>query len=111
MSKVKIKSPFATAKHNPFEVKEDLEVQGSRGKNSVLMYQLAEQVANLDPSNKKASVLIPPSTCSSINQTNGLFAATKKILLDNKETKSMAFTCRHFKDGDTYLGARIWRIA
>ena len=75
------------------------------------MYQLAEQMANLDPENKLSSVAVPNTTCKSANQTNGLYASAKKILRENKDTKNMAFTLRHFKDADKYLGARIWRVA
>lgn len=97
---------------NPFEIKTDIELRGTRGGDLGVVEKLIESVLKLQPGNKKESVIIPINVCKIKSEAVNLCNKVKKVLAEEDDTKGVVITVRALfsADGETYMNTRIWRI-
>lgn len=109
-----VKEDHVATSNNPFEIKTDLEFTGNRS-DMALLTALQDQVVKLDPNDRRQSVNIPLTVCSTRNTAANLVLTLRRNMEQSRDAvvKKMIITSRAILSLDgkkSYLGSRIWRV-
>lgn len=101
-----------TTETNPFEIKTDINLTGSRtGANTRYMPLLEEQVLKLKAGDKTSSIHIPVSLFSTKAEASNLVLALRRKLKEKKATENIYLVSRVLNDAkNNYIGMRVWRM-
>lgn len=112
MKTIKKTNTATNLETNPFEIKTNINLTGSRtGANTRYIPLLEEQVLKLKAGDKTSSIHIPVTLFPTKAEASNLILGLRRKLKEKKATENIYLVSRTLYDAkNNYIGVRIWRM-